>query len=290
MTIHLLDVPYSLGREAVGSGRGPIRLLDAGLVSLLGEHGHDVRSVHVRRAGEFQHEVGASFDVTRVLAAHVRRTLDGGGTPLVLAGDCSACLGILAGMTPGRIGVVWFDSHGDFNTPETTVSGFLGGMPLAAAVGRCWTALCAGIPGFEPVRESRVVLYDARSLDPKEEAMLRGSAVQIVDGGAALARALDELAIDVDAVYLHVDLDVLDPRQVRANIYAEPGGLSVEQVIEGIDSVAHRVPIRAATLSAYDPGYDEDGRATAAGLRIVAALARAITPAGISRSRAPGPP
>jgi len=272
MNIHLLDVPYSLGREATGTGLGPARLLDAGLLALLRDHGHDVRPIQVRRAGEFRHEVGGAFDVSRTLADRVREAQRGGIFPLALAGDCSACLGMLAGLGSARTGIVWFDSHGDFNTPETTVTGFLGGMPLAAAVGRCWTALCAGIPGFEPVRESRVVLYDARALDPKEDGMLRASAVRLVDDSMALNRALDGLATDVDGVYVHVDLDVLDPRQVRANVYAEPGGLSVEQVIAAIGLVGQRVPIRAAALTAYDPGYDEDGRGAAAGLRIVSAL------------------
>ena len=284
MVIHLLDVPYSLGREATGSGLGPGRLLDAGLPEILQQSGHLTRLVHVRRSEDFRHEIGAAFDVSRTLAGCVGEAIACAAFPLVLAGDCNACLGILAGMGTGRTGIVWFDSHGDFNTPETTVTGFLGGMPLAAAVGRCWTALCATLPGFRAVTESRVVLCDARALDPREEEELRASAVRVVDGRRvgrlgiheALRHPVEALAAQVDNIYVHVDLDVLDPQQVRANIYAERGGLTVEDVIAGVQAVAKRIPIRAAALTAYDPAYDESGRAAAAGLRIVSALADAV--------------
>ncbi len=284
MVIHLLDVPYSLGREAMGSGLGPGRLLDAGLPALLQHSGHLARVVHVRRAEDFRHEIGAAFDVSRTLAGSVREAIEGGAFPLALAGDCSACLGILAGMIGGRTGIVWFDSHGDFNTPETTVTGFLGGMPLAAAVGRCWTALCAAIPGFQPILESRVVLCDARALDRREEEELRTSAVRVVDARRverlgiqeALRHPVDALAAEVDNVYVHIDLDVLDPQQVRANNYEEPGGLTADDVIAGLEAVAQRVPIRAAALTAYDPAYDASGRAATAGVRIVSAIADAV--------------
>lgn len=115
---------------------------------------------------------------------------------------------MLAGVNTVRRGIIWFDAHGDFNTPETTVTGFLGGMPMAAAVGRCWSALCVAIPGFVPVPEADVVLIDARALDPLEREHLYRSQVRVIpetavrgEGGLALLRgALEMLAARVESV------------------------------------------------------------------------------------------
>jgi arginase family enzyme len=78
--------------------------------------------------------------------------------PLVLAGNCNTAVGTLSGADPEGLGVVWFDAHGDFNTPETTTTGFIDGMGLAIAVGHCWKAMARGVSGFSPVLEENVVI------------------------------------------------------------------------------------------------------------------------------------
>jgi arginase len=271
-------------------------LLQAGLRTALVASGHATSLEGVRRQGGARHEIGAVFELNRLLAVRVDQTLQRGEFPLVLAGDCTASLGALAGLGgiagsgargeagSGRVGIVWFDAHGDFNTPETTVSGYLGGMPLAAAVGRCWTSLCASIPGFGAVAESRVVLAGARALDAVEADQLHRSAMRVILGPRiretglrhALGPALDELRAGADSIYLHLDLDVLDPSVGRANVYEEPRGLTVEELEDAVRLVATRLRVRVATVSAYDPTYDAQGRIARAGLYAVGALADAI--------------
>src|SRR5687768_12994460 len=133
MKIRAIAVPYALGHEDRGSGRGPQRFLDAGVVDALRAHAHDVTLSRIHRQTEFTSEVGASFDVNRQLAPVVREAAAEEAVPLIFSGDCTSCLGTLAGVGHDALGIIWFDAHGDFNTPETTVTGFLGGMPLAAA-------------------------------------------------------------------------------------------------------------------------------------------------------------
>ncbi|HET8679804.1 MAG TPA: arginase family protein [bacterium] len=237
-----------------------------------------------RVAGPFHHEIGAAFAVNALLARSVRDAVAGEGFPLVLAGDCSAALGALGGVGTEPCGVVWFDAHGDFNTPETTITGYFGGMPLAIVVGRGWTSLAATIPGFAPVPESRVVLAGVRALDPLEAELLAQSRVTVIGAdalrrdGALVALRPGLAALDgVERVHIHVDMDVLDPTEVRANRYDEPGGLTLEVLREALRTAAAQHEICSVTLSAYDPTYDSAGRGAEAGASLLVALAEAVS-------------
>ena len=94
----------------------------------------------------FLSEIGTAFELNRLLSKEVKAAVGDGMFPMVLSGNCNSCLGTIAGINSGQLGVVWFDAHGEFNTPETTQSGFLDGMPLAMATGRCWKTILKTIP------------------------------------------------------------------------------------------------------------------------------------------------
>lgn len=274
--LRLFEAPTAL--RAFGGSRGPGAFADEGTLAALRRAGYAVSSERVDPRARGASEIDDIVALNRALAERVRQAVDRGAAPLALLGDCTACLGVLAGLAR-PVAIVWLDAHGDFNTPETTVTGFLGGMPLAAAVGRCWQDACASLPGFVPAREDHVILV-ARSLDPAEADLLRGSQVRLVDEasirrrglGAALTEALSTLPQRAE-VYLHLDLDVLDPALARANRYAEPGGMTPEDVLEALRIVGERASVRAAAVSAYDPSYDSNGRALAAGRDAVRVLA-----------------
>jgi arginase len=205
--------------------------------------------------------------------------------PIVLAGNCGSSLGTVSGVraaTPNDssdIGVIWLDAHADFNTSETTATGFLDGTVLAALTGRGWHTLTASIPGFRPVSDAHVVLVGARDIDAGEEQLLAASRVMRVEAArmeadgarAALDSALTELARRVSRVYLHIDLDVHDPSEAQANQYAVPGGLAARTVRELVRVVAERFSIVAAALTAYDPTCD--GRMLDIGHRLMEEIA-----------------
>lgn len=282
MQIEIIQVPYDLGRERIGTGAGPERVIAAGLPDRLRDLGHEVHASTVAWAGPFHHEIGAAFAVNALLARRVSDACARERFPLVLAGDCSATLGALGGVGTERCGVVWFDAHGDFNTPETTITGYFGGMPLAVAVGRGWSTLAAAIPGFAPVPESRVVLAGVRALDPQEAELLAQSRVGVIRADAmrrdgarrALLPALEALP-GVERVHVHLDMDVLDPTEVRANRYDEPGGLTLGSLTEALRTVAAQHEICSVTLSAYDPAHDTTGRGAEAGRSLLVTLAEA---------------
>lgn len=245
----LVLAPYHLGRQDVGPAIG---------VSVLAEALGDLveSTITVTRERDATYEVAACFDVVRGIATRVAEVVASGGFPLVLAGNCHSSLGTCAGL--GRsVGVVWLDAHADFNTPDSTTSGFLDGMGLAMLTGSGWETLRSTVPGHRPVPEEHVVLV-ARDLDPTEEERLNGSRI-LRTGFEDLPEALDVLRERVDSVYLHLDLDVLDPTVGRANSLTVEGGATLEQAADAIEAICTRFDVLAAALTWYDPPYDPDG-------------------------------
>jgi arginase len=142
---------------------------------------------------------------------------------VVVSGDCTTSLGTLAGLQRKGLdpAVVWFDAHGDFNTDETTISGYLGGMPLAIAVGRGDQTAPAAL-GLRAIDERRVLLVDARDLDPAERELLDSSQVRRVEVSALEG---DARVLPPGPIYLHLDLDVLDPPELPGLRFPAPGGV-----------------------------------------------------------------
>lgn len=277
--VQLLIVPYDSGVRGLRMGAGPGKLLERGLVDRLREEGHRVEQSTVDvPSGPFQAEVATAFALNRTLADRVGAAVEAGRFPLVLTGNCMSAVGALAGLEAAA-GVFWFDSHGDLNTPETSESGFLDGMALAVVTGRCWRALARTIPGFAPIPDEHVVLAGARALDPPEEELLRRSAIRQVAPAAleaGLSAHAEDLASTVRRGYLHLDLDVLDPGEGRANALAAPEGVSVKALETALEEVVRRVRIGAATLSAYEPEADVDDRAGAAAVHLLVRLMEVV--------------
>ena len=256
----LISVPYVVGREGTGMGAGPLALAP-GVARLLGVD--DVRRLALSEPAP--NEVAACFDLNRQLAAAIADAVRDGAVPVVLTGNCHSQQAVVAGLGTDGLGLVWLDSHADFHTPETTTTGFFDGYGLAMVTGDCWASLCATVPGFRPLPEERAVLVGARDVDDGERERLAASRVARTDDPAAhLAGA--------ERVSLHVDLDVLDPSVGRANAWANPGGMSVDELIATVRAVAAALPIAALTLSAYDPAYDFDHGVREAALAVVAAV------------------
>ena len=141
MRISLIAVPYDSGRADVGSGRGPGVYLKAGAAEALRARGHEVEVVTVRREPPFEDELQAVLAVDTALADAVERALFDDALPLVVGGNCNVTLGVQAGLQRGGAAdaaLVWLDAHGDFNTPATTETGYLDGMPLAMLCGRAY--------------------------------------------------------------------------------------------------------------------------------------------------------
>jgi arginase len=274
MNVQLILVPYDSGHEGARAGRGPDYFLQRGADQALRERGHEVSVCRIESSASFPTEIGTTFELNRLLAEQVRSAIDDKKFPLVLAGNCNSCVGSIAGVGPDRLGVIWLDAHGDFNTPETTVSGFLDGMGLAMATGRCWKSVLRTIPGHGPISDANIVHIGSRDLDaPEEEAFKRAGVTLVTPGEAdvrqAIRAALLELKNRVDRVYLHVDMDALDTGQAKPNHLAVPGGLPVEVVEDAFRMIGELFNVCACGITGFDPAYDKDDVVLQAGIRLM---------------------
>lgn len=290
-TVELLWAPYDSGHRGIRMGAGPKALIASGAAQRLRARGYEVLEHEVEPASSWRAELRTAFELHRQIATAAAAALADGRVPLLLAGNCSGTIGMLAALQAGdmaaprrRVGLVWFDAHGDFNTPGIDSWGFLDGQGLAMVVGRCWQGLTATVPVFAPLPERRVLLVGARALDDAEEPALRASQVTWLPPASArnphaVHTAVEPLAADVDLVHVHVDLDVHDPSIAPANSYAEPDGLTAAQVRETVQQIASCLPIGSATLASYDPSYDPAGRMRDTALELLTLLADLATPA-----------
>jgi len=276
VNIQVIQIPYDSGHKGIRTGRGPEHFVQHGIEQVLRDSGHQVDVYRIESKASLTTEVGTAFELNRLLAEQVSSAIHNKMFPVVLAGNCNSCLGTLAGIGQDPIGIVWFDAHGDFNTPETTLSGFFDGMGLAVATGRCWRTLTGTIPGFRPISEANVIHIGARDLDPEEERLLQQSEIEVVRPSESIRKAVeaafDKLRDKVSRVYLHVDIDVLDTGEALPNRLAVPGGLSVELVEEFIGMIKERFELCASAITSFEPDYDKDDKVLDAGIRIAKAF------------------
>jgi arginase len=185
--------------------------------------------------------------------------LSGGNLPLLLAGDCSICLTTLPAALRHRpdARVLWLDAHGDYNTPDTTESGFLGGMCLAGACGE-WEAGLAN-----PVPPERVVLAGVRDLDAGERRLLEQSPATVIGASTVETLVAVKNALDGAPAFVHLDLDVLDPEHFPAQFPA-PGGLHPDKLYDLLDSVTEDCELVGVEVTAFEAPEDESSRLSAA--------------------------
>jgi arginase len=194
--------------------------------------------------------------IHQALADFVAETAARGDRPVSIAGDCCTSIGMLAGLQRAGLNpvLIWFDAHGDFNTWETTPSGFLGGMPLAMLVGRGEQTMVNAV-GLTPLSENQVILAGARDLDPGEQKLLRSTVVKhLADAKTLLKHSLPRAPL-----YIHFDTDIINPNQAPAMNYQAPGGPSATDLHDVFRYLAQTEQICAVSMSTWNPKLDQDG-------------------------------
>jgi len=286
--IGILGVPLDLGASLRGTDMGPSAIRYAGLADALGAIGHTVTefgNVTVPVAGQIQggtalHYLDEIVAVCERVADAVGSLMDGGHVPLVLGGDHSLALGTLAavGRRHPDLGLIWMDAHGDFNTPETSPSGNIHGMPLAAIVGRGDPVL-VNLGGRHPkVRESQTALVGARDLDPGERLALRDSDVTVLTmkeidelGVAAVIRHALRAATGDGSRPLHLslDMDVVDPLRAPGVGTPVDGGLNFREAHLAMELISQSGALVSMEIVECNPIRDQENRTG----RLAAALA-----------------
>lgn len=248
MRIKLIEVPMDLGADRRGVDMGPSAIRYADIGEKLHALGHEVThldAVHVpapetRAPGETRLKYLAEIlAAAGELADQVRACVEDGALPIILGGDHSIALGSISGVANARgpIGVIWFDAHADFNTGETTPSGNIHGMILAALAGYGDERLVQIAGGGPHVDPRRIVVVGARALDEGEKATLRTAGVHVrtmtdIDrkGMDAITREAIALASGgTNGIHISFDMDVMDPRDAPGVGTPIPGGITYRE-------------------------------------------------------------
>lgn len=273
MSIRIVTVPYRYDEQDDGLGRGPRALLAAGLRRRLKAIGiESAEAIEAHLPDEEREGASLAVKIGRLgaqTAGHVREGLYAGERVLVLAGDDTAAIGVVSGLqhaygADASIGVVWLDAHADFNTPETSFSGILAGMPVAILAGLAGPLWRDAAQLRAPVSTDRILIAGVRETDEKEEILLRSTNVRVltteeVRRGTQFENAVDRFATAVDHIALHIDLDVLDPSLVPSASTPAPNGLTIKAASRMIAYVLATGKTATVTLTSLNPGAGARG-------------------------------
>jgi arginase len=272
--VAVIGAALDLGAGRRGVDMGPSAIRYAGLSDRLEGAGLEVEDRGNVQAAIAETRAGGSerarfldeiLETCERVAAEVEQARGDGLVPLVLGGDHSIAMGSLSGLAgSGRGGVLWLDAHGDLNTPETTPSGNVHGMPLAAALGLCETFSRDGLrlPALDP---ARVAVVGVRSLDPGEQALVRelGIAVYTISDldrrgvEPVMTEALDRVK-GGSFVHVSVDLDVMDPEVAPGVGDPVRGGLSYREAHLALELVAEADVMDALDIVEVNPIHDHE--------------------------------
>jgi arginase len=267
--VEAIVVPYDVERDDTPSARGARDLIARGLLAEVERRGVDVHvtQIPLRRPAAGKAEVVAEIgrSVARAVAlAHSERRF-----PLVVSGGCLVAVGVVTGLqrTGRELRVVWIDAHGDFNTPESTPSGYWDGMALAAVCGRSLPEVYESVE-LRPIHFRNVVHLGGRCFDPPEvEDFERLHLSVIPPAGVASPECLRLLAGGSGTgaasrdLYLHVDLDGLDPQDMPAVRYPCPGGPRLDDLLACFAALELPAAMTLSTAS-FDGASDEQATRT----------------------------
>ena len=298
--VKIIGVPMDLGAGRRGVDMGPSAIRIAGLNQAIAFQGFDVTdagNVHVHPPEAMSapnpraHYLKEIAEASEELAAMVEAALVEGATPVVLGGDHSIAIGSVAGVAAyyqkqdQKIGIIWLDAHSDVNTPESSPSGNIHGMPLAALLGRGAKEL-TNVAGFAPkVLPENTVIIGARSIDPGERDLLRELNIRVVTmselderGMASVIKEATEIAASGTAgFHVTMDMDFIDPFYAPGVGTPERGGATYRESHLAMEKLADSGKVLSVEITEVNPLFDTSNQtATLAVELILSALGKKI--------------
>lgn len=259
--------PISGSRSGPEMSSGP-QLMYEGVTKMLADMGiEEATKEIVNLTPEEDKDYGAWHRVGLAnghLNETVSRLKKEGFFPVGLLANCNSLTGMLAGIQhsgPGRrplsIGLIWLDAHADYNTPETTLSGMLGGMPVAVAAGKCLFRLRLKAGLDPPIPEKNIIMMGVRDMDPLEEELVLDSQIilistdELVNLSHRMKEEYRQLCDRVDAVYIHIDLDVLDAPDIPGHTFQIPNGPNPAQLADALKYMMQNPKVGALGIASF---------------------------------------
>ena len=285
MIIHVLGVPMDLGSGRRGVDMGPSAIRIAGLADRLRDLGHKVvddgniviKNMEELKVGnERARYLGEIARASALLGRKVERIMDRGHFPLVLGGDHSIAVGTVSGIAAfcqrqgKKLGLLWIDAHGDINTPETSPSGNIHGMPLAVLLGFGVKELTEIGGAFPKVEARNIALVGIRSLDSGEKSRLKETGVQVhtmadidrLGADRIMKKALARVTDGTDYVHVSFDLDAVDPTVAPGVGTPVKGGLDYREAHLIMEVIADAGVMTSLEMVEVNPILDQ-GNASA---------------------------
>lgn len=290
--VSIIGVPLDLGQNRRGVDMGPSVIRYAGLVERLKNLGYEVEDrgdITIGRPKEYDiknernlKDLNEVVQANKDLAEEVSAIINEGNYPLVLGGDHSIAIGTLAGVADKykRLGVIWYDAHGDLNTGETSPSGNIHGMPLAASLGIGDPSLTE-IGGYSPkIKPEDLVLIGARSLDEGERKLIKEKGIKVftmheidrLGMSRVMEEAMDHVSKHTDGVHLSLDLDALDPHDAPGVGTPVVGGPSYRETHLAMEMLAERGIITSVEFVEVNPILDAKNQTAEAAVGLVGSL------------------
>jgi arginase len=290
--IRIIGVPMDLGASRRGVDMGPSALRVAGLQARIKQLGHqveDIGNISVKQPEEMSYgEKRAKYlaeisDACKDLAAMVEKSLEESMLPVVLGGDHSIAAGTLSGVAAHfkkkekKIGLIWLDAHGDINTPESSPSGNVHGMPLAAAMGY-GAAELVELQGFKPkVEPQNISLVGIRDLDSQEKKLAKKSGVHVftmrdIDERGmreVMSDALKYAMDDTDGISVSLDMDFVDPSDAPGVGTPVRGGVTYREAHLAMEMLADTEAMVSLEVVEINPVIDEHNRTALLGVELV---------------------
>jgi arginase len=290
--VTLVKNAYSGSREEAEISPGPDALQNGGLADVLKQLDCETTPPQDARLTQEEDRQYGAWNRMGMANGHLGKlvadTLRAGSLPIGLLANCNSLMGMLAGLQhsgagrPLKVGLVWIDAHADFNTPETTLSGMLGGMPVAVSTGLCLTRFRLQ-SGLEPALPfSYVVMVAVRDTDPLEQELVDRHRIETVPAGElrppfvrldAQMRRLGELT---DLIYVHIDMDVLDPGEVSGHPLTVPGGPGSNLLGAALETIFKYRKAAALGIASYPAQRDPDKISLKAAYRLVEGCIRGL--------------
>ena len=290
--IRIIGVPMDLGASRRGVDMGPSALRVAGLQARIKQLGHqveDIGNISVKQPEEMSYgEKRAKYlaeiaDACKDLSAIVEKSLEEAMMPVVLGGDHSIAAGTLAGVAAHfkkkekKVGLIWLDAHGDINTPESSPSGNVHGMPLATAMGYGATELVE-LQGFKPkVEPQNICLVGIRELDSQEKKLAKKSGVHVftmrdIDERGmreVMSDALKYAMDDTDGISVSLDMDFVDPSDAPGVGTPVRGGVTYREAHLAMEMIADTEAMVSLEIVEINPVIDEHNTTALLGVELV---------------------
>lgn len=317
--LQLIHVPLDLGAASRGADRGPAALLQAGLRAALQRGGRTLADdmvlavagnsdrLNTRPPQATIHHYAAVADLCQRLARTTYASMAAGNFPLILGGDHALAAGSVAGIAryiqhqQGALGVIWFDAHADINTPASSVTGNLHGMPLAHLLG-LGDATLAHLAGSAPALQGRhVVIIGARAIDPAEQMIIRRTGVSVITMAQVQQLGIERatrLALRIAGrgtagIHLSFDVDGCDPATLPGTGLRVPGGMTLAQTRHFLRQVNASGRLCAMDVVELNPLQDPGGGSAQRVVNLLgelfnSAACPAVTPEPRQRKSTPG--